>query len=170
MADATTALDDLFSTFEHSAWRLEVRASYGLTAEDRPFQQFLANQPVDLAWFEPWLTLMRDQIGKGKRVERVRVIDQPPSDYLRWEHWLNQFNKSAGEDIRYLPRDVADSLALPSYDFWLFDGGRVAFMQFNEDGEFVGPVVVEDQAVTRQHVAFSEAAWRHAVPYERYSV
>lgn len=163
------ALDELFRTFAGTAWRLEVRTSYGLLAEDQPYQDFLAGKEPDLGWFTPWLDLMREQITRrGKRVERVRVIDQPPSDYLRWEYYLNRWNAEAGEDIRYLPREVASGLHLPAYDFWIFDGAAVAFMGFAESGELIGPVVVEDQAVTRQHLSYRDAAWQAATPYERY--
>ena len=168
MNDGPKALDGLFDTFTRSAWRLEVRSSYGAPSADRPFQQFLEGTSVELAWFKPWLDLVRRLTGQGKRIERVRIVDQPPSDYLRWEYWLNQFNRDAGEDIRYLPRRVAENLCLPFYDFWIFDERRIAFMQFSGDGEFTGPVVVEDPAVLRQHSVFRRTAWDQAVPYERY--
>src|ERR1700722_16784082 len=120
-------LDELFRTFAATAWRLEVRTSYGLLADDQPYQDFLAGREPDLAWFTPWLDLMREQIqGAGKRLERVRVVDEPPSDYLRWECYLNRSNAEAGEDIRYLSRHSADALRLPAYDFWIFDSAAVA--------------------------------------------
>lgn len=163
------ALDGLFRTFASTAWRLEARTWYGLLADDHPYQDFLAGREPDLAWFTPWLDLMREQIQvQGKRVERVRVIDQPPSDYLRWEIYLSKWNAEAGEDIRYLPRQVADRLHLPGYDFWIFDSTAVAFMVFALSGEFTGPVVVTDPAVTRQHLAYRDRAWQAAVPYDRY--
>jgi uncharacterized protein DUF6879 len=162
-------LDELFLTFAATAWRLEARTSYGLLAEDQPYQDFLAGREPDLAWFTPWLDLMRDQVTcRHKRVERVRVIDRPPSDYLRWEYYLNRLNAEAGEDIRYLPREIANSLHLPAYDFWIFDNAIVAFMVFAKAGQFAGPVLVEDQAVTRQHLSYRDAAWQVATPYEQY--
>ncbi len=163
------ALDELFRTFASAAWRLEVRSSYGVLAEDHPYQDFVAGNEPDIDWFTPWLGLIREQICQhGKRVERVRVIDQPPSDYLRWEIYLNRWNAEAGEDIRYLPRPVADSLRLPAYDFWIFDSTTVAFMVFAASGEFTGPVLVTDQAVTRQHLAYQNTAWKAAIPYDQY--
>lgn len=162
-------LDELFRDFAATAWRLEVRTSYGLLADDQPYQEFLAGREPDLSWFTPWLGLIRGQVRvRGKQVRRVRVVDQPPSDYLRWEHYLNKWNAEAGEDIRYLHRPAADGLRLPGYDFWIFDSSAVAFMTFAASGEFTGPVVVEDDAVTRQHLAYQDAAWRAAVPYDRY--
>lgn len=163
------AIDELFRTFTSTAWRLETRTSYGLPAEDQPYQDFLLGRQPDLGWFTPWLDLMHEQIQvHRKRVERVRVVDQPPSDYLRWEIYLNKWNAEAGEDIRYLPRHAADSTHLPAYDFWIFDDATVAFMVFAPSGEFTGPALVTDQAVTRQHLAYQHSAWQAAIPYDRY--
>jgi len=84
-------LDELFRTFASTAWRLEVRTSYGLIADDRPYQDFLAGRESDVSSLAPWFNLMRDQIRvRGKRVERVRVVDEPPSQYLRWEFYANK--------------------------------------------------------------------------------
>lgn len=169
MPDAAAVLRELFRTFRATAWRLEVRTWYGVLADDRPYQDFLAGREPDLAWIAPWLDLMREQIrGRGKRVERVRVVDRPPSDFVRWEHYGNRWNAEVGEDIRYLTRELADSLHLPAYDFWIFDDAVVAFMVFAESGEFTGPVLIDDEAVVRQHLAYRDAAWQAATPYEQY--
>jgi Family of unknown function (DUF6879) len=162
-------LDELFRAFVATAWRLEVRTSYGLLADDRPYQDFLAGREPDLAGLTPWLDLMREQIrGRGKRVERVRVVDRPPSDFLRWEYHVNRWNAEAGEDIRYLTREMADDLHLPAYDFWIFDDAAVAFMVFAGSGEFTGPILVDDEAVTWQHLTYRDVAWQVATPYEQY--
>mgnify|MGYP006178464347 CR=1 FL=1 len=50
---------------------------------------------------------MESQTSTGKRVERVRVVDDPPSDYLRFEISITPHNLAVGEDIRYLDRDLA---------------------------------------------------------------
>ncbi|WP_338423530.1 DUF6879 family protein [Streptomyces gobiensis] len=72
--------------------------------------------------------------GQGKRVEPVRLIDAPPSDFLRFELWGTPHNLSAGEDIRYLQRAEAKPLGLPEYDYWLFDSRIVARLQLISAG------------------------------------
>ena len=168
MTDPAAALDEMFRHVETTAWRLETRTSYGITSKDEPFQQFLAGQSADLEWFTPWLEMMKDLTSHGKQVQRVRVIDTPPSDYLRWEHYLTRFNQDAGEDIRYLPRDQANALELPDYDFWVFDERRVVYVRFDSAGRLLHPEVVDEPGVLAAHLAYRDAAWKHAVPYERY--
>src|SRR5215831_19125370 len=101
------AFVDLFRNVEHSAFRLEVRESY---YEKEQLGQFLAGQRVDLTYMEEWLALIVQQRVEGKRIERVRVVSRPYSDYTRYGLWLCQYNTRAGEDIRYLLRPEAQGL------------------------------------------------------------
>jgi hypothetical protein len=58
----------------------------------------------------------------------VRVVPEPPTEYLRFGLWLAQFNAGAGEDVRYLTRDQANRLDLPAHDFWVLDAERLALL------------------------------------------
>jgi hypothetical protein len=158
----------LFRDVEHTAYRLEVRASYGIPEEDEPYRRFLTEEDPGLEWFEPWLNLMREETAKGKRVERVRVIDTPPSDYLRFELWGTPYNLAAGEDIRYLARDQAVALDLPTYDYWLFDSRILGRLQFGEHDRFLGVLLSDDPADVLRHVQWQGAAWHHAITFETY--
>ncbi|MEV6161290.1 DUF6879 family protein [Streptomyces sp. NPDC052052] len=158
----------LFRNFAYSAFRLEVRTSYGIPDEDEPYRRFLAGEEPGLDWFAPWLDLMRTETGKGKAVERVRVIDAPPSDYLRFELWGTPHNLAAGEDIRYLDRDLAEAAGLPDDDFWLFDAQVVARLRFGEHDRFLGVVLSDDPEDVLRHVQWREAAWHHAIAFETY--
>ncbi|MEU1604369.1 DUF6879 family protein [Micromonospora matsumotoense] len=155
----------LFEDFHHAAFKLEVRRSYGVPSEDEPFQVFLAGRDPGVGWLRSWLDLMRAETAKGKRVERVRVVDEPPSDYLRFEMSVTPHNIAAGEDIRYLARRRATELALPQYDFWLFDSQLVAFLHFTDDDQFVGFSTTEDPAEVLKHCQCRDRAWTRATPF-----
>ncbi|MFD9445905.1 DUF6879 family protein [Streptomyces sp. NPDC060006] len=158
----------LFQDAAHTAFRLEVRTAYGIPEEDEPYRRFLNGDDPGTDWFEPWLNLMREETGHGKRVERVRVIDQPPSDYLRFLLWGTPYNLAAGEDIRYLTRPEAQRQALPGYDYWLFDSRTVARLQFGEHDRFLGVLLSDEPADVLRHVQWRDAAWHHAVTFEQY--
>jgi hypothetical protein len=154
---------DLFRTFEHTAYRLEVRESY---YEKEQLSQFLAGERVNLSYMEEWLALMVQARVEGKRIERVRVVSQPFSDYTRYGLWLCQYNSQAGEDIRYLNRQ--DAGGLPNHDCWLLDSSRLYAVRFTEDDELVGAEAVENAAAVIQHGFWRDAAWHHAVPYAEF--
>jgi hypothetical protein len=164
------SFDELFTRFRHTAFRLEVRTKYGVAEEDAAFQSFLAGKTVGTEWFQPWLDLMRKQTARGKRIERVRIVDRPPSDYLRFEISNTEHNLDAGEDIRYLLRHDAEALALPHHDFWLFDDDLVVSLQFSdEDDRFLGFSTSRAQHVVREHAEWRNLAWKRALDFTSYT-
>ncbi|MFJ6199309.1 DUF6879 family protein [Micromonospora sp. NPDC092111] len=159
------AFQRLFEDFCHAAFKLEVRRSYGLPSEDESFQTFLAGGDPGIEWLRSWLDLMQAETSTGKRVERVRVIDEPPSDYLRFEISVTPHNLAVGEDIRYLERERAAELTLPQYDFWLFDSQVVAFLHFTDDDRFMGFSTTDDPAEVLKHCQWRDAAWTRAARF-----
>jgi uncharacterized protein DUF6879 len=151
---------DLFRTFDHAAFRLEVRESY---YEKVQLDEYLAGGPVDISYMDAWLALMVKQRVAGKRIERVRVVSSPFSDYTRYGLWLCKYNTRAGEDIRYLSRDRADGL--PNHDYWLFDSKRLYVVHFDDSDEVLGAEPIEDHSSIVQHGYWRDAAWHQAIPY-----
>jgi|ADGO01.1.fsa_nt_gi hypothetical protein len=161
------AFPRIFSTATSSAFRLEVRRAYGVTEEDEPFRRFLAGEDPGIDWFRPWLDLVRETTGRGVRVERVRVIDEPPSDYLRFEIAMTPENLAAGEDIRYLTRREAHDLGLPPVDYWLVDAKRLYVLHFSEDDRFLGLEEVKDQGLINEYGMHRIRAWTRTTPFTR---
>jgi len=107
------SFDDIFRTLQHCAFHLEVEDAYNTPDEAGPFQAFLKGEPDDFGWHQPWLELVRETTGSGKRIERVRVVSVPHVDYTRWGLQVAPLNIEAGEDIRWLPRHLTDGLNSP---------------------------------------------------------
>ncbi|HET9254766.1 MAG TPA: hypothetical protein VFO16_06140 [Pseudonocardiaceae bacterium] len=150
----------LFRVFEYTAFRLEVRENYNVAREAESFRKFRAGEPVDLSWAESWFSMVREATAEGRRFSRVRVVNLPLSDYSRFGLWASRLNSDAGEDIRYLARDVAQKAGLPDRDYWLFDSRKLARMRFGGDGRFLGGEVIEDVAEILWHNYWRDAA-RH---------
>lgn len=160
--------NQLFTSFDHSAFRLETRDSYaGVSYEIEPLHRFLAGEPDDLRWLEPWLKTIRDLTGQGKRVSRVRVVTEPHTDFVSFSLRNCAANIQAGEDIRYLPRH--DAGGLPGYDFWLFDSSRLYMMHFDERNDFSGAEEIADPPTILRHCYWRDAAWHYAISYETYT-
>ncbi|WP_371779145.1 DUF6879 family protein [Streptosporangium subroseum] len=160
---------ELFTAFEHTAFRLEVRDRYNVPEEQAGFELFLQGITADESHLMgPWCDMIRAATSDGKRIERVRVITEPHSDYIRYEMAGDPLNLAAGEDIRYLPRDHAAVAELADHDYWLFDSRMVAWMRFDEDDRLLGAELVTDPAVVIQHCYWRDAARHYAVPRERY--
>jgi hypothetical protein len=155
----------LFETFEHTAFRLEVRDRYNAPYEDDSLQKFLAGEPEEIDdRFGDWLALVRLATTEGRRFSRVRVVSLPLSDYSRYGIAYARYTNEAGDHIRYLTRDRARAIGLPDHDYWLFDSRKIARLHFDDDDDhLLGVEVIEDPAEVVQHNYWRDAARHWAV-------
>ncbi|UQI44605.1 hypothetical protein M1P56_09730 [Streptomyces sp. HU2014] len=163
--------DQLFEAFEQDAFHLELRDDYTVPNEESPFASWLRGEPDDLAWAKPWSNLMRRVTAAGKTVRRVRVITEPHTPYITWEHSLTALNEEDGEDIRWLPRrSLPGDLGLPlgGKDWWLFDGRLLAVGHFDDDGRVLGSEIVEAPDLVAECVRVRDLLWSMAVPHREY--
>jgi hypothetical protein len=90
-------------------------------------------------------------------------------DYNRWSYAVAEHNIAAGEDIRYLVRDRAETVGLPQRDYWLFDSRELAVMRFDDDDRFQGAEIVDDPSVIVQHNYWRDVAWHHALRRDEFA-
>ncbi|MFJ4010243.1 DUF6879 family protein [Streptomyces sp. NPDC090026] len=164
------AFGRLFTQFEHTAWRLETRRRYASDETTDTYAQFLRGEPVD--WNErdsEWCANRREQAALGKRVERVRIVDDPPTAGQLYLLDNARRNSAVGERIMNLPRAEADRLSLPSEDFWLFDSRMVALLVFDDADDLVGVELITEPSEVVRYAMVRDAAMHHAVPYEEFA-
>lgn len=157
----------LFAQFS-TAFRLETRAFYQ-DGDNGPFQRWLAGAEPDDSWAESWVDTVSTATANGRRIQRVRVLADPPSNYQRFARdFALRRNIPAGEDIRVLDVGQAAQLGLPEADFWLFDDEHLVRMHFTQDDAFERARLLTDPVVVDQYRSWAQRAWDHAVPYEQH--
>jgi hypothetical protein len=158
---------ELIAATTTSAVHLEVRDSY--TPSDPLYQDWLAGRPVPVPAIPDWRDLVREHTARGVRFRRARVVSEPLSDSVRFEHFITDAtNIAGGEEIRWLPRRQAGSLCVPVNDFWVFDDRLVRFGYFAGDGEFLEHELTDDPEAVRTCARAFEAVWDIAVPHVGY--
>ena len=160
-------VQDFDGLFQHRVFRLETLDWYVASNEREPYARFLSGQPVDPAWREPWKRYVRGVRASGRVMQRVHIVSEPVSDYVRFE-LLHVYpaNVEAGEDVRILGRQNAASL--PAMDFWLFDDALAAILTYDETGA-VSRVELDDApGRLRWYVDDRDRALRLASPLARY--
>lgn len=157
----------MFAKLKHSAWRLETRRRYASDEETDTYRQFVAGEAVTWDLNDPWCTGRREQTALGKRFERVRILDEPPTEGQRYLLDNARRNTAVGEDIRVLTRSKATELGLPDEDFWLFDSRVVALLHHNDADELTGVELITNPVDVLRYAQAREAAWHHAVPYDQ---
>jgi hypothetical protein len=167
------AFDAVFDGFTYTAFRLETRSRYA-DDEGEDFAAFLAGRPVPerSPRTDPWLRRLADTTASGKRWQRVHIIDQPLSDYLRFELAAYPENISAGEDVRIVSRGASPELVELHRDFWLFDAGHpsahVMLMDLDDIGHLRGFKVTSAPEIVQQCVLERDFALKHAIPFDRH--
>ncbi|MER5467207.1 DUF6879 family protein [Streptomyces sp. NPDC002685] len=157
----------MFAKLKHSAWRLETRRRYASDEATDTYAQFLSEGRVDWDLDDPWCANRREQSALGKRFERVRILDEPPTEGQRYLLDNARRNTAVGEDIRVLTRPRAEELNLPREDFWIFDSRVVALLHHDDADNMTGVELITDPVQVLRYAQAREAAWHHAVPYDQ---
>lgn len=162
------SFDEVFAATRHSAVHLETRDEY--TPDDPVFHDWRAGKHIGVRerWGD-WFDLAAATTARGVEVRRARIVSEPVTDFIRYEHDLTgPLNLAAGEAVRWLPRRSALDISVPLNDFWVFDGELVRFGYFAGDGTYLGDEMVDDPAVVRLCVEAFERVWAQAIPHEDY--
>ncbi|HEX6686550.1 MAG TPA: hypothetical protein VF062_27510 [Candidatus Limnocylindrales bacterium] len=160
--------DQLLRRFDRESIHLETRDAYGTAIELPYMAMWAAGVPDDLEWLQDWCTTVRGHVDAGRSVRRARVISEPLSDYQRWSHSIAQPMVDAGEDIRWVPRRLVSSVAMPGNDFYLFDDRLVVFLIYAGSGLAMDRVTSTEPADVKLCRSAFEAVWQFAIPHRDY--
>ncbi|MFD9541399.1 DUF6879 family protein [Streptomyces sp. NPDC060022] len=168
--------NELLAAAQHSAVHLEMRDVYGVGDEADDFEHWRStgHRDVDPAspYWAPWVDLIQQAGARGVTVRRARIVSEPVTDYIRYEHAGTPVNLHAGELVRWLPRRQASDLLLPGNDLWIFDRERVLFNHFTGEGSWSEPGLelrTEPNLVKQCLTAF-EAVWDRGTPHDQYNL
>ncbi|MFE6779664.1 DUF6879 family protein [Streptomyces sp. NPDC057702] len=165
---------EMLADCHKSAVHLEMRDAYAIAAEADEFEAWKAGDDGGrndrTGRRSAWLSTVRNATARGVRFRRARVVSEPVSEYIRFEHAGTHLNIEAGEQIRWLSRRRASDIPLPGNDFWLFDDRIVRFNHFTGEGGSGGPEVVDEPPVVELCRSAFDAVWERATPHEEFEV
>lgn len=158
------------ASYAHTAFRLEQQPEYLVDMEGPLWDRWRAGDmtpPTDTPAIATWLAKVATATAEGRRMTRVRVQEEPPTEYQQWQRWFDQWNTEAGEQIDYLPRSVATEIGLlpdagPD-DWWLLDSSRLLVLRF-DGGRVVGRELVTDPERVVKACAWRDLATHYATP------
>jgi hypothetical protein len=141
--------DHALATFRHAAFRLEQQPVYAVSYEADNVAAFLAGDPQppgQVPALADWFDQVRAHTVAGRTMTRVRIHDEPPTDYQRWIQWLEPWNIAAGEVMYHLGRTAARTAGLTADlgDFWLIDDEQVILMTFDQHGNLVDATCTDE--------------------------
>lgn len=165
---------ELLDATQRSAVHLEMRDAYAVGDESGDFATWRRTGERDVDpesdYWRPWVDHIKQTVARGVVMRRARIVSEPVSSYIRFEHAGTPVNLVSGELVRWLPRSRASDIALPGNDFWLFDEATVQFNHFDGDGDWSRTELVTEPAVAKLCATAFEAVWERAVPHESYRI
>lgn len=165
MTTSSRPLGEWFDVFEQEAFRLETLDNYDIPRARGHFAAFLAGEePPDDFRNVDWVDTIRSATRSGKRMYRVHILRRPLTDYLRYElGWGYHRNMEAGEEFFILDLTDRPNPIPEAPDFWMFDSGTVAAMNY-EGGKFLGSDYMAADRVP-EFTAYRERALELAEPF-----
>ncbi|MFF6835990.1 DUF6879 family protein [Streptomyces sp. NPDC012438] len=168
--------DELLAGARHSAIHLELRDFYAVADEADDYRRWRETGERDVdptsAYWAPWVAMVRAATARGVVVRRIRIVSEPVSDYIKYEHAGTTVNAAAGEEVRWLPRHQTVGLLLPAVDGWLFDDKRLLLNHFTGEGQWAAvPMELRmEPDFVKAYADATEAVWERAVPHAEYKI
>lgn len=164
--------DAHFDRFRHTVVRLETLPLYdvgGSEADRIDAWRHHRPRPERSVRTTPWLARIAVTTTQGKQWRRVRVLDDPPTEYQRYQLDSYVESQAAGEQIVVASRrDVADT----GPDFWLFDTGTpgvfAIVMRYDDEGHWIGAELTTDPAALDEMHGRAVRAAERAQPLNVY--
>jgi hypothetical protein len=158
-------LGRLFETFTASAFRLECLPAYQVPQDVQWLRRFRAGEARPQARDNrPWLQTVRNAKARGARMQRVRAVATPLTEYQRFQFsWGYPENEGAGEEIYIL--DHWPEVLAYAEDFWLFDDSLAVVLEYDDKGRFVRPVVAE---TLTPYQRARDITLKSSVPFRQY--
>lgn len=171
MPSSAPTFEDLLVGAKSSAVHLELRDTY----YDNPrFEAWRQGRRVDWndrdSWWRPFYQQIAEAVARGVTVRRARVVSEPVTEYIRWEHYVTHADVVAGEYVRWLPRRRASDLLLPGNDFWVFDDSTVEVHHFSGSGDIVEDEILDDPKLVELCASGFERVWERGIPHEQYEI
>ncbi|MGW6201500.1 DUF6879 family protein [Kribbella sp. NPDC055110] len=146
---------------------MELRDNYGVDQEDLD-----AWRAGDYAALEASYGGWRDEVAAmtaaGRTLRRVRVVSEPLSEYQQMAVRFSGAAVEAGEDLRWLPRRLTSTLALPGNDCFVLDGKLAMFNVLDGGNERFEIQLYDEVEVVRFCLAAFESAWALAIPHREF--
>jgi len=166
------SFEKLMNSAKRSAVHLEMRDVYGVDEEDGEFEHWrrTGRRRQDPGYWADWFDLIGAAVARGVSVRRARIVSEPVTEYIRFEHAGTANIIAAGELVRWVPRRLVSDVAFPGNDFWLFDHQIVRFGFFSGDGAYLGEEWTDQPCVAHLCATAFDVVWERGIPHAEYKV
>ena len=157
--------------FTVSYFRLETLQVYRGSGEDDWLAAYQAGEagPRRDALQDEWESHLRVHREAGHAMQRVHVVVEPLSEYLKFElAWMYAINVAGGEQVGIVDASAGWPPGVPHRDFHLFDSQVLFLGDYAADGTWLGVTRVDDMREIEAARRGRDAALHRAQPWETF--
>ena len=150
-------LNEMFKNFKKTACRIEALPQYKIIGDEwERYQAFTKGEYREKYNSSSWPKMLKDYKKMGKVVERIRVVPNQLTSYLIFEFNCYVQSIIAGEQINVVDKSEYDKLVNSKTrgDYWIFDNKDVLYMEYDEEGAFIGSRLIEDNEIKNECIKF----------------
>lgn len=167
---ANAEFEQLFADVQQSWFRLETLQNYDMHSDRDAIPTFLRGESVrELP--ASYFTITEQHVAAGRTLSRVHVVEEPHTDYMRYELAQYAQNVAAGEEVRIasVARGEWPSKLPRAHDYWLFDDRDLWLMEYDDEHRLLAVELTNDPAALAQHRSWRDAALAVSIPYADYT-
>lgn len=117
---------------------------------------------LDDQGMKDWWDFITLKTKSGVKMERVRLVVEPLTEYTKSELIVHVKSITFGDDIRTIDEATFNQLSVQQEDFWLIDERIVLVMKYSESGEYLG-FDTEEHAI-KKYIAAKDTLIKHSKP------
>ncbi len=118
---------DYLKSANKSLFRFESLQDYKIDGEDTSDEGM-----------KDWWSFVASKTKAGVKMQRVRLVILPITNYTKMELEIHKKSKTFGDDIQIIEEDKFKSLQIKQEDFWLIDDLVCLKMNYSALGEYIG--------------------------------
>ena len=157
---------------ERSVFRLEAIPVYKVPEDLILFEKWKQGRLELDARSKEWLKNLKKTSQRGVKIQRVRVVPLPLSDYIRYEidFWKNSVK--CGEEILSLKSKdygkIIKNLDFTPKDFWMFDDKALIIFLYDSRGDFVREESIPNKATIKRYAELKRKLLERAVQMDKF--
>lgn len=160
---------------KHSIFRLQVRPEYKIPGEQEAIAKWKQGEiaAANTKEWRDWQKTLKTTIEKGIAIQRVRIIPEKLTDYIKFEidTW-REYSIKNGEELLFLDNDefqkIITGCGFGPKDFWLFDNQYLLIFNYDKAGKFTGDVAITDGGMIKRYCELKSKLIEAAQPMESY--
>ncbi len=163
-------MENAWKNATKNIFRLEAIPEYNVPEDLIAFEKWKRKKSDLDEASKKWLENLDKTKERGVKMQRVRVVQLPLSDYVKYEmnFWKHSIRNE--EEILFLLeneyRKAIQTLNFKPRDFWMFDDKVLIIFHYDETGDFVKEESITDEKTIKNYLGLKQKLLQLTIPME----